>query len=312
MNHPVHPEVSLSTIMKPAFVYSPKYDVDAGGHVFPFRKYKLIRARLIEEGLVGADEFIEPQAPPEEDILLVHTPAYLDDLKTLRWTARTIRSELPLTHEIVQGFVVAAAGTTIAAREALDRGMSVHVGGGLHHAYPDHGEGFCYINDIGVGIRKLQTEKLIEKALVADCDLHQGNGTAVIFQEDPFVFTFSIHQENLYPIKERSDLDIGLSDFVGDGEYLAHLREIVPRMLDDHKPDIVVYAAGADPYKGDQLGTLQLSIEGLKNRDEIVLGECKKRGIPGVVVLAGGYAWDTADTVEIHLNTCKVALELCA
>lgn len=297
--------------MRPAFVYSPKYDVDAGGHVFPFRKYKLIRARLVEEGLVDGDEFIEPGAPPDEDLLLVHTEAYLDDLRTLRWTMRTMRSELPLTHEIVQGFVIGAGGTTLAGREALSRGMAVHVGGGLHHAFPDHGEGFCYINDIAVGVRKLQKENLIEKAAVIDCDLHQGNGTAVIFQEDPSVFTFSIHQENLYPIKERSDLDIGLPDFAGDDEYLPHLTENVPRILEEHKPDIVVYAAGADPYKGDKLGTLQLTIDGLKQRDEIVLGECKKRGIPGVVVLAGGYAWDTKDTVEIHLNTCKVALGLC-
>lgn len=298
--------------MKPAFVYSPKYDVDAGGHVFPFRKYKLIRERLVEEGLVREEEFLEPEAPPDEDLLLVHTQAYLDDLRALRWTARTIRSELPLTHEIVEGFVIAAQGTAVAGKEALNRGMSVHLGGGLHHAFPDHGEGFCYINDIGVGVRRLEKDSLIEKAAVIDCDLHQGNGTAVIFQNDPSVFTFSIHQENLYPIKERSDLDIGLSDFAGDDQYLPHLIENVPRILDEQKPDLAVYAAGADPYKGDKLGTLQLTIEGLRNRDEIVLGECKKRGIPAVVVLAGGYAWDTKDTVEIHLNTCKVALDLCS
>lgn len=296
--------------MRPAFIFSPKYDVDAGGHVFPFVKYKFIRARLIEEGLVREEEFIEPEPPPEEDLLLVHTRAYLDDLRALRWTARTIRSELPLTHQIVQGFVIAAGGTILAGREALKRGMSVHLGGGLHHAFPDHGEGFCYINDIAVGIRALQKEKVVERAAVVDCDLHQGNGTAAIFHEDPSVFTFSIHQENLYPIKERSDLDIGLSDFAGDEEYLSHLREHVPRILDEHRPNLVVYAAGADPYKGDQLGTLQLTVSGLKARDEIVLGECKKRGVPAVVVLAGGYAWDTKDTVEIHLNTCKVALNL--
>ncbi len=296
--------------MKPAFVYSPKYDVDAEGHVFPFTKYKLIKKRLVEEGLVGEEEFMEPEAPPDEDLLLVHTQAYLDDLRNLRWTARTIRSELPLTHEIVQGFVIAAGGTTLAGREALNRGVSVHLGGGLHHAFPDHGEGFCYINDIAVGVSRLKREGLIERALIVDCDLHQGNGTAVVFQNDPSVFTFSIHQENLYPIKERSDLDIGLSDFAGDEEYLGELRSNVPGLIENHRPDLVVYAAGADPYKEDKLGTLQLTIDGLKARDELVLGEFRKRGVPAVVVLAGGYAWDTKDTVEIHLNTCKVALEL--
>ena len=288
------------------FIYSDQYVVDIGEHVFPVEKYRLVRDRLKE--CYKEIKFLEPSLPTDEELLLVHTPAYLEDLKSLLWTGGTLRSELPLTREIVNAYLLGAGGTILTCRMALDNSIACHIGGGFHHAFPEHAEGFCYINDVAVGIRKMQKEERIQKAAVIDCDLHQGNGTARIFSEDPTVFTFSIHQENLYPIKEKSDLDIGLPDYTGDEEYLTHLQKHVPTILDNHLPELVVYVSGADPYQEDQLGSLRLTIEGLKSRDEFILKECRKRGIPTAITLAGGYALDTRDTVEIHLNTCRVAI----
>jgi acetoin utilization deacetylase AcuC-like enzyme len=296
--------------MKPAFIYSTDYYADIGAHVFPTEKYHLLYDRLVREGLVREDEFLEPTSPPAEDLLLVHTREYIDDLKSARWTHRTLSSEMPLSKEIVAAFVLGAGGTIMACAKALERGMACNLGGGLHHAFADHAEGFCYINDIAVGIAKMKQLGRVKKAAVIDCDLHQGNGTAVIFQGDPEVFTFSIHQENLYPIKQKSDWDIGLWDGTMDEEYLELLAGAVPRILDDHRPDLVVYQAGADPYEHDQLGMLRLTIKGLLKRDGVVLGECWQRRIPVAVTLGGGYAVDTRDTVTIHLNTFRVAIEL--
>jgi len=196
-----------------------------------------------------------------------------------------------------------AAGTILALKLALQEGFVYHIGGGFHHAFSEHAEGFCYINDIACGIMRLKKDGLAKRSAVIDCDLHQGNGTAKIFENDPDTFTFSIHQEHLYPVKQRSDLDIGLPDFAGDEEYLGHLREKMPWILDTHKPDIVVCNAGADPYKDDKLGTLQLTKEGLRQRDRIVFEECKNRKIPVGVVLAGGYAEKLEDLVDIHFTT---------
>ncbi|KPK69702.1 hypothetical protein AMJ82_05015 [candidate division TA06 bacterium SM23_40] len=298
--------------MKPAFIYSPKYRVDIGSHVFPIAKYDLVADRLIELGLASRSDLLDPPSPSREDLLAVHTLTYLEDLDELRWTERTCRSELPLTREIVDGFMLAAGGTILTCVEAMKRGAAVHIGGGLHHAFADHAEGFCYVNDVAVGIRGLQRTNAASHVLVVDCDLHQGNGTAHIFRHDPSVYTFSMHQENNYPLKEESDLDIGLADGTNDEEYLSRLNEVLPRLFDTHLPELVVYLAGADPYCGDQLGGLDLSIEGLRRRDELVLGESKVRGLPVAILLAGGYAWDTQDTVEIHINTCRTALDLFA
>lgn len=299
---------------KPAFVYSPRYYADIGPHVFPMEKFRLIYETLINEGLVSKDEFFEPQPATREQLLTVHTEAYLSDLENLRWTERTLFSELPLTKEIVDAYILAAGGTILACRLAVvDKyGIAINLSGGFHHAFADHAEGFCYINDIAVGIRVMQKEKYIKKAFVIDCDLHQGNGTANIFLHDPSVFTFSIHQENIYPIKQKSDLDIGLDDFVGDEEYLAKLRSVIPSKVDEFKPDLIVYQAGVDPYEKDQLGTLKLTMEGLKKRDELVIEYTISRGIPLVITLGGGYAYDTKDTVRLHVNTCKVAIEALA
>lgn len=219
-------------------------------------------------------------------------------------------SELPISKEIVNLFILAAGGTILACRKALESKWAVHIGGGFHHAFPSHAEGFCYVNDLAVGIRVVQREGLIRKAAVIDCDLHQGNGTAVIFRDDDAVFTFSIHQRDLYPIKQQSDVDIHLPDGVSDEEYLDRLRRAIPAILDDFKPELVLYQAGADPYEGDQLGNLKLTLAGLRKRDDYIFTECRQRRIPVAVTLGGGYAYHTEDTVQIHYNTCRVAREL--
>lgn len=293
-----------------AVVYSPLYECDIGPHVFPVEKFRGVVERMVAAGEVDRGALLAPELAPPEDLLLVHTAEYLDDLNHLRWTPRTAYSELPLTTEIVYAYVLAAGGTTRASREALRRGAGINVGGGFHHAYADMASGFCYINDLAVAIRVLQRDGLVRRAAVVDCDLHQGNGTAKIFQGDPDVFTFSMHQENLYPVKERSDLDIGLDDFTGDDEYLARLEAALPAVLDAHRPEIVLYQAGADPYREDQLGSLRLTMAGLELRDRMVLEGCARRGIPAVVTLGGGYARQVNDTIAIHHQTCRVALTL--
>jgi acetoin utilization deacetylase AcuC-like enzyme len=293
-----------------ALVYSDAYVVDIGAHVFPVAKYPMVVKELIETCGVERREFMEPTAPTREQLLLVHTSEYLDDLTKLRWTPATARSELPLTKDIVHAYILAAGGTMLAAREAVARrGFGIHVGGGFHHTFEDHAEGFCYINDIAVAIRVLQKERRIRRAAVVDCDVHQGNGTAHIFQKDPSVFTFSIHQENNYPMKQKSALDIGLRDRATDAEYLKALATVIPSRLDAFAPDLVIFNAGADPYKNDVLGGLALTREGLAQRDEMVVGHCAKRGIPIASVLAGGYAKDTNETIAIHVATCRIMLE---
>lgn len=292
-------------------VYSPEYECDIGRHVFPTEKFRRVLEGMRHAGVVEERDVLFALPAPRQDLLLVHSREYLDDLEQLRWTARTRMSELPLTAGIVRAYVLAAGGTTQAAREAITAGMAVHLGGGFHHAFADLASGFCYINDLAVAIRVLQRDGLIRRAAVVDCDLHQGNGTAHLFQSDASVFTFSIHQEHLYPVKERGDLDIGLENGTGDEEFNRRLSEALPRVW-EHRPDLVLYQAGADPYADDQLGALRLTIEGLLERDRLVLEGCSERGIPAVVTLGGGYARRVSDTVRIHQNTCELALRLAA
>jgi len=290
-------------------VYSPAYECDIGRHVFPTQKFRLVRDALLADGTLEARDIVPAGAAPRDDLLLVHTAEYLDDLEHLRWTSRTRMSELPLTAEIVNAYVVAAGGTTLAACGALAQGVAVHLGGGFHHAFADLASGFCYINDLAVAIRVMQRDGRVRRAAVVDCDLHQGNGTAHVFRDDPTVFTFSIHQEHLYPVKERSDLDIGLENGAGDQEFNGRLAASLERVW-EQGPELVLYQAGADPYEDDQLGALKLTIDGLRQRDALVLEGCVERGIPVVVTLGGGYARQVADTVRIHRNTCALALEL--
>jgi len=290
--------------------YSPKYEIDIGAHVFPTSKYRLVHDRLIEEGFAKESDFVDPGLASDRDILLVHTPQYVDKLKTGKFTVEELyKMELPYKKELMESVWTTASGTILACKEALETGVGVHIGGGVHHAYPDHGEGFCIVNDIAIGIRRCLKDKDIKKAMVIDCDLHQGNGTAAIFQDDPNVFTFSIHEEDIYPYpKEKSDLDIGLDPGIGDQKYLSSLAPRIPSLLKEFKPDLIIYLAGADPYAEDQLGFLELTIEGLKKRDEIVIGEAKRNGISLAMVYGGGYAPRVEDTVTIHANTVRTAL----
>jgi acetoin utilization deacetylase AcuC-like enzyme len=285
------------------FVYSPEYFADIGIHVFPVQKYRLVAEALRHERKIPSAAFVEPAPATREQLLRVHTQRYLDDLDQCRWTPRTLYSELPLTREIVSLFKFACGGTIRAAELALQEGAAVHIGGGFHHAFAEKAEGFCYLNDLAVAVREMQRRGKIQKAMVVDCDLHQGNGTAKIFQHDPTVFTFSIHQSELYPIKEESDLDIQLENGVGDEAYLQLLRAHLPKLLDEFRPELILYQAGADPFEHDQLGDLKLTMEGLAERDRLVFQWAKERRMAIAATLGGGYAYNTADTVTIHVNT---------
>ena len=291
-----------------AVVYSPAYDCDIGEHVFPTAKYPLVLQSLLQSGDVQPAQVLEPEGAGPELLALVHTPAYLDDFLALRPTRRVMLSELPISAAIRDSYVLAAGGTLLAARRALADGAAMHLGGGFHHAMPDHAEGFCYLNDVAVAVRVLQRDGSIRRAAIIDTDVHQGNGTARIFQGDANVFTFSIHQENNYPIKEVSDWDVGLDDGTGDAAYLARLGDAVPQILERAAPDLVLMVAGADPYCEDQLGGLALTLDGLRARDRLVVNACASRRIPIVAVLAGGYALRLADTVAIHCNTTQEVL----
>lgn len=292
-------------------VYSDGYDLNLGDHVFPSQKYRLIRSRLMREGFAAAEDFVDPEPATEEDLLRVHTPEWWNKLKNGTLSLHDIlKLEIPYSQQMVRAFRLAAGGTTLAARLALDDGVCYNTGGGFHHAFPDHGEGFCAIHDFAVAIRSLQADGAIERALVVDCDVHQGNGSAAIFAADPTVFTLSIHQYNNYPsVKPPSTVDINLVDGTGDEEYLKKLDDAYLALLEGTSPDLVVYVAGADPYCQDQLGGLLLTMEGLKARDHLVMEHALRRKIPVAIVLAGGYAQDVADTVTIHANTARIARE---
>ena len=236
------------------FIFSKKYYADIGLHVFPIKKYLLLHEKLVSESVMTEKNALEPQPASKGDVLLVHTEKYAKDLLGLRRTSNIMRSELPITQEILDAYLLATGGTILAAQKAMEEGISLNISGGFHHAFADHAEGFCYTNDTAIAIRRLQKDGIIQKAAVIDCDVHQGNGTAYIFQNDPNVFTFSIHQERNYPVKQRSDLDIGLDNFTDDETYMAHIERVTPKILDEFEPDIVLYLAGADPFTEDQLG----------------------------------------------------------
>lgn len=292
------------------FVYSDKYVVDFGPHVFPTVKYKLIKTRLLREKIAREEDFIEPSLPSEKDLLILLDEEYFQDLKNLRWTPRTMFSELPLTSEIVRMFMLCCDGTYLASKIALSERVCYHIGGGFHHAFRDRAEGFCYINDIAYSILKLKSEGRIKRAVVIDCDLHQGNGTAKIFQNDKDVFTFSIHQQNIYPVKEKSNLDIGLPDFADDKLYLENLSYALSIIKENLPFDLCIYQAGADPFKEDKLGSLMLTKDGLMERDRMVAEFCKKNNIPVSITLGGGYSRDLNDLIDIHFNTAKVFYEI--
>ena len=320
-------------------VYSDDYYLPIGAHVFPAEKYRRVRDRLLELGVAGTEDFVAPFVASDQDVLLVHTPQYVQKLKTGTLSPREeMELEIPFSPELVRAFWLAAGGSILAAEHALKDGVAINIGGGFHHAFPDHGEGFCMIHDVAVAIRRMQRDGKIRTAMTVDCDVHHGNGTAAIFAgvripSDPLpsstpatlnharpakirnahagdVFTISLHQENNYPaVKPPSSIDVDLPDGIDDDQYLGWLDNALSSGLRQFDPDLICYIAGADPYREDQLGGLGLTIEGLKKRDELVFRVAKTRGIPVMVTYAGGYAQRVEDTVEIHCNTVIAAKE---
>lgn len=287
--------------------YTPRYYADIGeGHVFPIRKFELVRDRLLSEGTLSPSEIVEPREAAVEDVLLVHTEDYVTRLRAGSLDARELRRlGLPWSKALVRRSFLATSGTLGAARAALVDGAASNLAGGTHHAFPDRGEGFCVLNDVAIAIRAMRRDGSARRPAVVDLDVHQGNGTAAIFEGDEAVFTFSMHGAKNYPLfKQRSSLDVELPDGTSDDVYLETLARHLPRAF-EHAPDVVFYLGGADPYAGDKLGRLSLSIEGLRARDELVLRECRARGVPVATVMSGGYAADINDTVEIHCNTIR-------
>ena len=294
--------------------YSPYYYAEIGeGHVFPIKKFELVRDKLLNEGTLAENNFVEPEAAKIEDVLLVHTEDYITRLRNGTLTAKEIRKlGLPWSESLVRRSFLATSGTINAARWALENGIGSNLAGGTHHAFPDRGEGFCVLNDVAIAIRVLQKENLAKRFLIIDCDVHQGNGTAFIFKDEREIFTFSIHGAKNYPLfKEISTLDLELPDGTADAEYLETLHEALPRVF-LHNPDLIFYLAGADPFENDKLGRLKLTLEGLRRRDEIALEFAKERETPIVTVMSGGYAKDINDTVEIHTNTIRAVKKIFA
>jgi acetoin utilization deacetylase AcuC-like enzyme len=326
-------------------IYSDGYYLPIGEHVFHAEKYRLIRDRLLANGVADATDFLEPKPASDQDILLVHTQDYVQKLKTGTLSPREeMELEVPYSPELVEAFWLAAGGSILAARQALSDGVGISIGGGFHHAFPNHGEGFCMIHDVAVAIRRLRRDNKIRNAMTVDCDVHQGNGTASIFAGarstgEPLpsagpstsgsslrsavlpgkmrgahpgdVFTISLHQHNNYPLwKPPSSIDVDLPDGVEDDDYLAWLDNALSSGLRQFEPDLICYIAGADPYREDQLGGLSLTIEGLKERDELVFRVARARNIPVMVTFAGGYARKVEDTVTIHSNTVVAAKEV--
>ena len=321
-------------------IYSEDYYLPIGAHVFPAEKYRRIYERLLQRGIAEDADFVVPQPASDQDLLLVHQPEYIRKLKTGTLSAREeLEMEVPYSQELVTAFWLAAGGSILAAEYALTNCIAINIGGGFHHAFPDHGEGFCMIHDVAVAIRRMQRDDKITRAMTVDCDVHQGNGTAAIFAGARVpsgtlpstaastvapatpakvrqahagdVFTISLHQENNYPMwKPPSSIDVDLPDGIGDEDYLAWLDNALSSGLRQFEPELICYIAGADPYREDQLGGLSLSIEGLKRRDELVFRVARARNIPVMVTFAGGYAQRVEDTVTIHCNTVVAAKEV--
>ena len=292
--------------------YSPRYYADIGqGHIFPIRKFELVRDRLLAEGTLHVADVLEPSPATIEQALLVHTEDYVSRLCSGALTAKELRRlGLPWSETLVRRSFYATGGTIAAAHAALMEGYGSNLAGGTHHSFADRGEGFCVLNDVAIAIRLLRQEGLIQRAAIVDCDVHQGNGTATIFNSDADTFTFSLHGANNYPLfKARSTLDVELADGATDVEYLVCLASHLPTVF-AFNPDIVFYLAGADPYAGDKLGRLALTIDGLRERDLCVLRECYEREVPLVTVMSGGYGKDINDTIEIHCNTIRAVKEV--
>ena len=332
-------------------IYSDDYYLPIGSHVFPAEKYRMVHDQLLASAVAEPSDFVTAQLASDQDVLLVHTPQYVQKLKTGTLSpSEEMQMEIPYSPELVRAFWLAAGGSILAAEHALKDRVAINIGGGFHHAFPDHGEGFCMIHDVAVAIRRMQRDDKIRSAMTVDCDVHHGNGTAAIFAGtrtpgDPLpstaastagsavgtspagptpsgkmrhahagdVFTISLHQRNNYPAwKPHSSIDVDLPDGIGDDDYLAWLDNALSSGLRQFEPELICYIAGADPYREDQLGGLALTLEGLKRRDELVFRVARARNIPVMVTYAGGYARKVEDTVTIHCNTVVAAQEVFA
>lgn len=295
-------------------VYHDAYDLHLGAHIFPSQKYRLVKETLLREGLAGPEDFLPPEPATDDDVRLVHSQEWVRKLKTGKLDfAELMRLEIPWSKEMVEACWLAAGGSLLAGRRALEEGFAANLAGGLHHAFREHGEGFCAINDVAVAVRRLQSDRAVETAMIVDTDVHHGNGTAHIFGGDPTVFTLSIHQADNYPMpKPPSNLDIHLPDQTGDADYLARLEQGLLRAFEEFHPDILFHVSGADPYREDQLGGLALSLEGLARRDRLVYEQARRHRVPVAITLAGGYARRLDDTVRIHVNTVVAARDVAA
>jgi len=282
------------------------------GHRFPMEKYDLLPKQLLFEGTCTAANFFQPELPDENAILAIHDEKYFRELKNLTLDGRAARKiGFPLSESLINRELIIADGTMKACEYALKYGIAMNIAGGTHHAYSNHGEGFCLLNDQAIAARHLLRKKLVTKILIVDLDVHQGNGTAEIFQNDISVYTFSMHGKNNYPFKkENSDLDIELADGTGDEEYLKILKEILPNLIEKQEPDFIFYLSGVDILSTDKLGKLSCSIEGCKERDKFVLQTCHSLKIPVEVSLGGGYSPEIKTIIEAHSNTFRLAQEI--
>jgi acetoin utilization deacetylase AcuC-like enzyme len=284
------------------------------GHRLPIGKYTLLREAMVASGLVSPQDLIVPEAATDEQILRAHDAGYLDRVSHGRLSPEEQRRiGLPWSPELAIRARRSVGGTIAACRAALQDGIAVNLAGGTHHAFRDRGQGYCLFNDSVVAARAMQAEGRVQRVVILDCDVHQGNGTAAMTAGDPAIFAFSIHCQHNFPLhKEESDLDVGLEEGTGDDEYLTALEIGAKLVLQRANADLALYLAGADPWEGDRLGHLALTKEGLARRDRLVLGLCWQARLPVAVLLAGGYASRVEDTVEIHLQTVRIAAELAA
>lgn len=293
--------------------YSPIYKYELPeGHRFPMEKYELIPEQLLYEGTITEESFFHPEALKEETILLTHSKEYWDKLINLTLSAKEIRKVgFPLSKKLVVRGKHISHGTLDCAHYAMKYGVAMNIAGGTHHSFRDRGEGFCLLNDIAIASNQLLKEGRLKKILVVDLDVHQGNGTAKIFENEPRVFTFSMHGEKNYPTKkEKSDLDIGVPDKTEDAYYLGILKETLPRLIDEVQPEFIFYLSGVDVLASDKLGRLNMSIEGCKERDRYVFETCKKNQIPVAVSMGGGYSEKLSTIVEAHANTFRLAQDI--
>ncbi len=298
-------------MLKVAFSKVYKYELPEG-HRFPMMKYDLLPEQLLYEGTLEEDNFFQPAQLSREQILLTHTKEYLDKLENLTLSRKEERNiGFPIRKDLIERGKYISHGTYECAKYALTHGVSMNIAGGTHHAYADHGEGFCVFNDMAIASKLILKENLVERILFVDLDVHQGNGNAHIFQDDPRVYTFSMHGAKNYPLrKEISDLDIGVPDKIEDAPYLRLLNENLPRLIDLQKPNIIFYQSGVDILKTDKLGRLGLSIEGCKERDRIVFELAKLHAIPIVVSMGGGYSEKITDIIDAHANTYRLAQDI--